>query len=79
MMAIQGINYIKTIALANWCLDNSNFSKIQGRVFPSQRTRYLMGRFGRDHPMKNYIAINDRDEASVDQIITIKSKSFDRR
>ena len=23
----------------NWCLDNSNFSKVQGRVLPSRRTR----------------------------------------
>ena len=63
----------------NWYLDSSNFWKIQGRVFWSRRTRYLKGRFGRDRPMKNCIATNGRDEASVDQIIAIKSESFDRR
>ena len=65
--------------LSNWCLNSLNFSKIKGPIFPSRRTCYLEGIFGRDRPMKRCIAINSRDEASVDRIVAIKSKSFDRR
>ena len=30
----------------NWCLDSSNFSKIQRRVLPSRRTLYLKRKRG---------------------------------
>ena len=62
------------------CLDSSNLSKIQGRIFPSRRTSYLKEKFGRDRLMKRRIMIDDAfDEASVDRIIVIKSRLFDRR
>ena len=64
---------------SNWCLDSSNFLKIQGRVLPSRRTVYLKGEIGHDRPMKRRIAINGRDEASVDRIIAIKSDPSDQR
>ena len=53
--------------------------KIHGRVFPSGRTRYLKGKFGRDHPMKRHIVINGRDEALFDQNGAIILHSSDQR
>ena len=64
---------------SNWCLDSSNFLKIQERVLPSQRTCYLKEKYGRDRSMKRHLAIDSRDHASVDKNGAIKSHPFDQR
>ena len=62
----------------NRCLYTSNFSKFQGLPLPSRRTRIQRSNFGRDHPMKRCIAINDHDEAFVDRIVAINSDPSDQ-
>ena len=72
-------NEIKSNGTRIWCLDSSNFLKIQGQSFPSRRTRYFKEKFGRDRPMKGRLAIDGRDHASFDRNGAIKLHPFDQR
>ena len=62
---------------SNWVSGQFKFLKNSRAKLPFAKNKLFKWQFGRDRSMKRRIAINGRDEASVDRIVTIKSESFD--
>ena len=64
---------------SNWCLDSSNFLKIQGQFFSSRRTSFKEVKIGRDRLMKRCLAIDGHDHVLIGRIVVIKSNPSDFR